>query len=52
MEKDEFLSNEHSKSKLIEMIEKYFLIDDQTVYVSNADLDTDIVKTALEVNHI
>ena len=31
MEKDEFLSNEHKKSKLIEMMKKYFLIDGQTV---------------------
>ena len=52
MEKEEFLSNEHNKSKLIEMMKKYFLNDGQTVHVSNADADTDIVKTALEVNHI
>ena len=48
--KDEFLSNEH-KSKLIEM-KKYFLIVGQTVFVSNADADTEIVKIALKVNHI
>ena len=47
--KDEFLSNDHNKSKLIEMMKKYFLNDGQTVYVSNADADTDIAKTALQV---
>ena len=50
--KDELLSNDHNKSKLIEMMKKYFLNDGQTVYVSNADADTDIAKTALQVNHI
>ena len=40
-EKDEFLSNEHNRSKiLIEMMKKHFLIDGQTVHVSNADADT------------
>ena len=52
VEKDEFLSNKHKKSKLIEMMKKYFLSDGLTVHVLNADADTDIVKTALEINHI
>ena len=34
------------------MMKKYFLMDDQAVHVRNADANTDIVKTALEENHI
>ena len=33
------------------MMKKYFSIDGQRVHVSNADANTDIVQTALEVNH-
>ena len=33
-------------------MKKYFLIDGQTVHASNADADTDTVKTAFEGNHI
>ena len=52
VEKDEFLSNEHNKSKLIEMMKKYFLSDGLTAHILNADADTGTVKTALEINHI
>ena len=32
-------------------MKKYFSTGGQTVHVSSADADTDILKTILEVNH-
>ena len=50
-EKDKFLFNEHNKSKLIEIMKKYFSLNSQTVFVK-CRWRYRYCATALEVNHI